>query len=138
MSAKTTSKRQKILVFNLRGGSPPLVLRAMVPEAELTVVESRQVASWLSADEATLVDWPQAISWLRQGGFDAAIMLTAPGQSPYTLGYLCYLAGIPIRVGQSGEFGGQVLSHCAPPDQDDDALVNLLRESGRSLAPAFR
>lgn len=138
MPAKTTAQQQKILVFNLRGGSPPPELEATFPEAELTVVESRQIAGWLSADEATLADWQQAISWLRQGGFDAAIMLTAPGQSPYTLGYLCYLAGIPIRIGQSSEFGGQVLSHCVPPDQDDDALVALLRGSGRSLASALR
>lgn len=138
MPAKTTAQRQKILVFNLRGGSPPPELRATFPEAELTVVESSQIASWLSADEATLVDWQQAIAWLRQGGFDAAVMLTAPGQSPYTLGYLCYLAGIPIRVGRSSEFGGQVLSHCAPADQDDDALAALMKGSGRSLAPALR
>lgn len=138
MPAKTTAQRQKVLVLNIRGGSALPELRTTFPEAELTVVESSQIASWLSADEATLVDWQQAIGWLRQGGFDAAVILTAPGQSPYTLGYLCYLAGIPIRIGRSSEFGGQVLSHCAPPDQDDNALVDLLRGSGRSLASALR
>ncbi|MBW4463225.1 MAG: hypothetical protein KME47_23735 [Nodosilinea sp. WJT8-NPBG4] len=138
MPAKTTAKQSKVLVFNLRGGSPPPELKPTFPEAELTVVESSQIASWLSADEATLVDWQQAIGWLRQGGFDAAVILTAPGQSPYTLGYLCYLAGIPIRIGQSGEFGGQVLSQCVPSDQNDDDLLALLRGSGRSLVSAPR
>ncbi|MBD1874329.1 hypothetical protein H6F75_12615 [Nodosilinea sp. FACHB-131] len=138
MPAKTTAKQSKVLIFNLRGGSPPPELKLAFPEAKLTVVDSGQIVSWLSADEATLVDWQQAIGWLRQGGFDAAVILTAPGKSPYTLGYLCYLAGIPIRIGQSSEFGGQVLSLCAPPDQDGDALAALLRGSGRSLASAPR
>lgn len=47
---------------------------------------------------------------LRQGAFDAAIIFTNPGESPYPLAYICYLAGIPIRIGQSQEFGGGVLS----------------------------
>jgi ADP-heptose:LPS heptosyltransferase len=50
------------------------------------------------------------ISKLRQGAFDAAIIFTNPGESPYPLAYICYLAGIPIRIGQSQEFGGGVLS----------------------------
>jgi ADP-heptose:LPS heptosyltransferase len=50
------------------------------------------------------------ISKLRQGAFDAAVIFTNPGESPYLLAYICYLAGIPIRIGQSQEFGGGVLS----------------------------
>lgn len=50
-----------------------------------------------------------------QPGFEAAMIFTAPGRSPYAIAYLCYLAGIPIRVGQSIEFGGGVLSHWVKP-----------------------
>ncbi|MBD2091736.1 hypothetical protein H6F67_17980 [Microcoleus sp. FACHB-1515] len=60
------------------------------------------------------------------GGFDAAIVLTAPKQSPYPTAYRCYLAGIPIRVGQSIEFGGGVLSHCIQPIETDDVTAHHL------------
>lgn len=50
------------------------------------------------------------ISKLRQSAFDCAVILTNPGESPYPLAYICYLAGIPVRIGQSQEFGGGVLS----------------------------
>lgn len=50
------------------------------------------------------------ISKLRQSAYDCAVIFTNPGDSPYPLAYICYLAGIPIRIGQSQEFGGGVLS----------------------------
>ncbi|MEH2066673.1 MAG: hypothetical protein V7K47_00480 [Nostoc sp.] len=55
------------------------------------------------------------ISKLRQYDFDASLIFTNPGESPYSLAYICYLAGIPIRIGQSQEFGGGVLSKCVKP-----------------------
>lgn len=56
-------------------------------------------------------DFERAIAFLEAHEFDAALILTQAGQSPYTLAYICYLAGIPIRIGASEEFGGGVLSH---------------------------
>ncbi len=50
------------------------------------------------------------IAKLRQCAIEAAVIFTNPGESPFALAYSCYLAGIPIRVGQSQEFGGGVLS----------------------------
>jgi ADP-heptose:LPS heptosyltransferase len=43
-------------------------------------------------------------------GFDAALIFTARGESPHIAGYLCYLAGIPLRAGISREFGGRILT----------------------------
>ncbi|MBD2021716.1 hypothetical protein H6F43_16165 [Leptolyngbya sp. FACHB-36] len=71
---------------------------------------------------------------LRDRQFDAAIILTAAGRSPYALAYLCYLAGIPIRLGQSCEFGGGVLSSCVAPAIDPlpaiDYQLRLLESAG--------
>jgi hypothetical protein len=55
--------------------------------------------------------------------FDAALIFTQPQASPYSLAYLLYLAKIPIRVGQSSEFGGGVLSHSIRPSLDIDSPV---------------
>lgn len=74
------------------------------------------------------------VNTLRLSSFDAAIILTTPLQSPFTAGYLCYLAGIPVRVGQSREFGGAVLSHCITPSADSVTLadhhLHLLKNVG--------
>jgi ADP-heptose:LPS heptosyltransferase len=42
--------------------------------------------------------------------FDAALCFTSFSQSPQPPGYVCYLAGIPLRAGESKEFGGRVLT----------------------------
>ncbi|HZG38397.1 MAG TPA: hypothetical protein VEZ50_06905 [Nodosilinea sp.] len=108
-------------------------LQQMFPQADLTLVDPAQ-AAWLMLPQTDApVDWQKSLTWLRQQQFDVAVILTRPGQSPYTLGYLCYLAGIPIRIGYSHEFGGQVLSHCSPPPEADDCrhLLDLLRDMSR-------
>ena len=50
------------------------------------------------------------ITRLAQRHFDAALIFTSFSQSPHTPGYLCYLAGIPLRAGESKEFGGSALT----------------------------
>jgi ADP-heptose:LPS heptosyltransferase len=54
--------------------------------------------------EATFVDD------LRSRGFDGALIFTSFSQTPHAVGYACYLAGIPLRAGESKEFGGGVLT----------------------------
>lgn len=101
-------------------------LRAALPQATVTVVgctpawESPQGVNGalpLGLQLGTTTDLPGAVGKLQSHAFEAAILFTAPGQSPYTLAYLCYLAGIPVRIGQSREFGGGVLSHCFSPPE---------------------
>jgi hypothetical protein len=58
------------------------------------------------------------IQLLRSRAFQAALIFTQPHQSCYSLAYLCYLAGIPIRIGQSVEFAGGVLSQWIKPISD--------------------
>jgi len=42
--------------------------------------------------------------------FDAAIIFTSFSQTPHVAAYACYLAGIPLRLGEPKNFGGAVLS----------------------------
>lgn len=46
--------------------------------------------------------------------FDAAIIFTSFSQSPHVAAYACYLAGIPLRLGEPKDFGGAVLSDVPP------------------------
>ncbi len=50
------------------------------------------------------------IDTLAGRAFDAALIFTSFSQTPHSPGYLCYLAGIPLRAGESKEFGGATLS----------------------------
>ncbi len=75
---------------------------------------------------------------LRARDFDAAIIFTSFTQSPYPPAYVCYLAGIPLRVAQSKEFAGSVVTQWVRPLPDDahqvDRNLHLLRSAGFEIA----
>jgi ADP-heptose:LPS heptosyltransferase len=54
-------------------------------------------------------EW-ELIRLLAERKFDAALVFSSFSQTPHTPGYVCYLAGIPLRAGESKEFGGSTLS----------------------------
>src|SRR5512140_929377 len=66
-------------------------------------------ASWqnISAHASTepQKEWELA-NLLSAGHYDAAFIFTSFSQSPYPPAFACYMAGIPVRIGQSREFGG--------------------------------
>lgn len=76
----------------------------------------------------------QLINQIKTYSFEAAVVLTSPAQSPFSLAYLCYLANIPIRLGQSLEFGGGVLSYSVQPLSDPCSItqynLHLLKTTG--------
>ncbi|CAA9556537.1 MAG: ADP-heptose--lipooligosaccharide heptosyltransferase II [uncultured Thermomicrobiales bacterium] len=52
----------------------------------------------------------ELIDLLAVRGFDAALIFTSFSQTPHVPAYVCYLAGIPLRAGESKEFGGATLT----------------------------
>jgi ADP-heptose:LPS heptosyltransferase len=52
----------------------------------------------------------ELIQLIAEGSFDAAVIFTSFSQTPHVAAYACYLAGIPLRAGESKEFGGGTLS----------------------------
>lgn len=120
MSAEAIAGFQRGIVFASDPSTTALpdlsTLEPALTEVEFTYLDAHDLACLFGSRSQTSVDWENAIDWLRQQRFDVAVILTAVGQSPYLLGYLCYLAGIPVRIGRSREFGGQVLTHCLSPE----------------------
>ena len=59
--------------------------------------------------------------------FDAALIFTSFSQTPHVPGYVCYLAGIPLRAGESKEFGGGTLTNelRGAPEEMHQAERNL-------------
>jgi len=127
--------------------SPALrAIKENLPECRLTLM-----ASPGGAQAATLLPWvddvlPYSVLWqdlgklkfdparewqlvktLQTGHFDAAIIFTSFSQSPHPAGFLCYLAGIPLRLGESKELGGGVLTTevVAAPDEIHQVERNL-------------
>lgn len=108
-------------------------VRTALPEAELTLLTASPIPSLNGITAVSFASWGIAesptssevatqgkalIQAMQQRAFEAAIIFTPPERSPHTLAYLCYLAGIPLRVGQSQEFGGGVLSTWVRPPID--------------------
>jgi ADP-heptose:LPS heptosyltransferase len=52
----------------------------------------------------------ELIQLLAERAFDAAVIFSSFSQTPHVAAYICYLAGIPLRAGESKEFGGATLS----------------------------
>ncbi|MGQ9681933.1 MAG: glycosyltransferase family 9 protein [Anaerolineae bacterium] len=50
------------------------------------------------------------LQMLQAQRFDAAVIFTSFSQTPHVAAYACYLAGIPLRLGEPKDFGGAVLS----------------------------
>lgn len=105
-------------------------IKATSPDARITLL-----ASPAGGKAAVLLPWiDEVITWravwqdlghmpfdpprerelidvLAARAFDAALIFTSFSQAPHVPGYACYLAGIPLRAGESHEFGGASLSH---------------------------
>lgn len=129
-------------------------LRHALPDAEITLMVTplgSRIATLLPWVDRLLVHrpvWQDAagtmlfdpareqglVRDIRAGCYDAAVIFTSFSQSPYPPAYVCYLAGAPIRLGQSKEFGGSILSHWVRPLPDDthqvDRNLHLLKSSG--------
>src|SRR5919204_6855927 len=52
----------------------------------------------------------ELIALLAARAFDGALIFTSFSQTPHVPGYVGYLAGIPLRAGDSREFGGGTLT----------------------------
>lgn len=75
---------------------------------------------------------------IRRREFDAAIIFTSFTQSPHPPAFVCYLAGVPLRIAQSKEFGGGLLTQWVRPLPDEthqvDRNLHLLNCAGFELA----
>jgi len=104
-------------------------LRQALPQASLTLMvspagqEAAALLPWADRILAWRTLWQDLgdlpfdparefhlIRTLRAERFDAAIIFTSFSQSPHVAAYACYLAGIPLRLGEPKDFAGRVLS----------------------------
>jgi ADP-heptose:LPS heptosyltransferase len=106
-------------------------IRESVPEGHITLLTSHTAGGLMPCLEDVDEIIPMTAVWndkkrdlpfdperelgfveeLRDGKFDAAIILTNQTQSSQPAAYACYMAGIECRVGRSAETAGSLLTH---------------------------
>src|SRR5215213_5571620 len=98
----------------------------LVPEIDETVVFA---APWMKAAHTATHD-AEMIARLGMGHYDAAVIFTVYSQNPLPAAYLCYLAGIPLRLAHCHENPYQLLTDWVP---DPDPARGIRHEVQRQL-----
>ncbi|MBV9454071.1 MAG: glycosyltransferase family 9 protein [Rubrobacter sp.] len=98
------------------GGSKAVPLLPWVDEVLPWRVVWQELGNRLARDPAR--EW-ELIETLKEGRYDAAVILTSFKQTPHAAAYACVLADIPLRLGESKEWGGSVLTTEVPPARDE-------------------
>lgn len=111
---------------------------SMLPWVDEVITDS---VAWQDASGAVPLDPAREqarIERWRAARYDVALVFTSWSQSPWPAAYAAYLAGIPVRAGESKEFGGSVLTHAVPclPDGVHQVDRNLHLVAGLGVAPA--
>jgi len=91
-------------------------LDGMVPEVDEFLVFK---APWMKATSGATEDF-RVMEKLQ--GFDAAVIFTVYSQSPLPAAYLCYLAGIPLRLAHCRENPYRLLTDWVP-DPEPERIV---------------
>lgn len=106
-AVKETSPAAKITLLASPGGAS---IAPLLPEVDATIAFRsvwQDVGNRIPFDPARE---RRLIASLARRRFDAALVFTSFSQTPHTPGYVCYLAGIPLRAGESKEFGGSTFT----------------------------
>ena len=96
-------------------------LEGMLPEVDEFLVFK---APWMKATSGESGDF-QLLEKL--SGFDAAVIFTVYSQSPLPAAYLCYLAGIPLRLAHCRENPYRLLTDWVPDPEPERTVRHEVR-----------
>jgi ADP-heptose:LPS heptosyltransferase len=106
-AVKETSPQARLTLLASPGGATAAPLLPWIDDVMVWRPIWQDVGGRMPFDPAR--EW-ELIHLLAERKFDAALVFSSFSQTPHTPGYVCYLAGIPLRAGESKEFGGSTLS----------------------------
>ena len=121
---KETSPAARVTLLASRAGGDAATLLPWVDDVLVWRPIWQDVGNHLPFDPLREL---KQITELAARRFDAALIFTSFSQTPHVPGYVCYLAGIPLRAGESKEFGGGTLTNelRGAPDEMHQAERNL-------------
>lgn len=105
---KETSPAARVTLLASRAGATAAALLPWVDDVLVWRPIWQDVGNHLPFDPLREL---KQITELAARRFDAALIFTSFSQTPHVPGYVCYLAGIPLRAGESKEFGGGTLTN---------------------------
>src|SRR5947209_9286005 len=106
-AVKETSPQARLTLLASPGGATAVPLLPWVDDVITWRTVWQDVGGRIPFDPARE---RELIDLLAERKFEAALIFTSFSQTPHTPGYACYLAGIPLRAGESKEFGGSTLT----------------------------
>src|SRR5215469_6956092 len=106
-AVKETSPQMRLTLLASPGGATATSLLPWVDDVIAWRATWQDISGHTSFDS---VRERKLISLLSERGFDGALIFTSFSQTPHVPAYICYLAGIPLRAGESREFGGGTLT----------------------------
>jgi ADP-heptose:LPS heptosyltransferase len=123
-AVKQTSPEARITLLASPAGATAAPLLPWVDDVLVERVVWQDVGGRIAFDPARE---RALIRRLAKRQLDAALIFTSFSQTSHAPGYACYLAGIPLRAGESKEFGGSVLTTelRGAPDEMHQAERNL-------------
>ncbi|MDP9388863.1 MAG: glycosyltransferase family 9 protein [Actinomycetota bacterium] len=117
------------------GGSQAAPLLPWVDEVMVERVVWQDAGGRLALDPAREL---ALVGRIAERQFDAALVFTSFSQSPWPPAYACYLAGVPRRAAQAGDFGGSLLTDVVAPMPTEshqvDRNLHLVEALGVPLA----
>lgn len=114
-AVKETSPAARITLLGTPGGTTGAELLPWVDDVMVWRPVWQDVGNRMAFDPGREME---LIQMLAERQFDAALVFSSFSQTPHVPGYVCYLAGIPLRAGESKEFGGSTLSTQLQPAPD--------------------
>jgi ADP-heptose:LPS heptosyltransferase len=106
-AVKETSPQARLTLLASDGGATAAPLLPWIDDLIVWRASWQDVSGQFPFDTGYEL---QLIQILAERRFDAALIFTSFSQTPHVPGYVCYLAGIPLRAGESKEFGGSTLT----------------------------
>ncbi|MFZ5464944.1 MAG: lipopolysaccharide heptosyltransferase II, partial [Pseudomonadota bacterium] len=118
---KTSRPGRRITLLTSRAGTR---LAPLIPEVDEAIEFD---APWMKATDSDLTHDGALIAHLAARGFDAAVVFTVYSQNPLPAAYLCYLAGIPLRLAHCRENPYRLLTEWVPEIEPDTLVRHEVR-----------
>jgi lipopolysaccharide heptosyltransferase II len=120
---KVSQAERRITLLTSSAGS---VVAPLIPELDDLIIYD---SPWLKATAPRENSNPEyeMIERLRQANFDAAVVFTVYSQNPLPSAFLCYMAGIPLRLAHCHENPYQLLTNWIKDPEPDQFTRHEVR-----------
>ncbi|NJO75503.1 MAG: lipopolysaccharide heptosyltransferase II [Leptolyngbyaceae cyanobacterium RM1_406_9] len=120
---KASQPTRRITLLTSSAGS---VVAPLIPDLDDLIIYD---SPWLKATAPRINSSPEyeMIERLRQANFDAAVIFTVYSQNPLPSAFLCYMAGIPLRLAHCHENPYQLLTNWIKDPEPDQFTRHEVR-----------